>query len=84
MNETDYVSFNADTWDNINKCLIDKTTAISHEDYIAAKNGMLNVSLAGIKKVPKEWFPTLKGADVLALACGGGQQCPVLLPMVQR
>ncbi len=21
--------------------------------------------------------PTLKGADVLALACGGGQQCPV-------
>ena len=62
MNETDYVSFNADIWDNINECLVDKTTAISHEDYIAAKNGMLNVSLAGITKVPKEWFPTLKGA----------------------
>ncbi len=77
MNETDHVSFNADIWDNINECLVDKTTAISHEDYIAAKNGMLNVSLAGITKVPKEWFPTLKGADVLALACGGGQQCPV-------
>ena len=40
MNETDHVSFNADIWDNINECLVDKTTAISHEDYIAAKNGM--------------------------------------------
>lgn len=77
MNKVDYVSFNAETWDNINECLVNKTTAISHEDYIAAKNGALKVSLAGIKEVPKEWFPTLKGAKVLALACGGGQQCPV-------
>ncbi len=37
----------------------------------------ITATLAGIRKVPKEWFPTLKGADVLALACGGGQQCPV-------
>lgn len=78
MNKIDYVSLNAETWDNINECLIDKTTVISHEDYIAAKNGALSISLAGIKKVPKEWFPPLKGAHVLALACGGGQQCPVL------
>lgn len=77
MNNIDYVSFNADTWDNINECLFDKTTVISHEDYVAAKNGTLNVSLAGIGTVPKEWFPPLKGANVLALACGGGQQCPV-------
>lgn len=77
MNKTDYVSVNADAWDNINECLVNKTTAISHEEYIAAKNGALNVSLAGIKTVPEEWFPSLRGADVLALACGGGQQGPV-------
>lgn len=79
MSKTDYVSYNAATWDNVNDCLVDKTTAISHEDYIAAKNGELKVSLAGIKSVPKEWFPKLKGADVLALACGGGQQAPVFV-----
>ena len=77
MNKIDYVSYNADTWDNINDCLVDKATTISHEDFIAAQKGALNVSLAGIKLVPNEWFPTLKGADVLALACGGGQQGPV-------
>lgn len=79
MNKIDYVSYNADTWDKINDCLVDKATAISHEDYIAATNGALNVSLAGVKTVPKEWFPVLKGASVLALACGGGQQCPVFV-----
>ena len=77
MSKTDYVSFNDEKWDNINECLVDKTTAISHEDYIAAKNGALKVSLAGIREVPKEWVSKLKGAEVLALACGGGQQCPV-------
>lgn len=73
----DYIEFNAKTWDNINECLVDKATAISHEDYIAAENGDLNVSLAGARFVPREWFTELKGKKVLALACGGGQQCPV-------
>ncbi len=73
----DYIEFNSKIWDNINECLIDKTTVISHEDYIASKNGDLNVSLAGVKLVPREWFPELKERKMLALACGGGQQCPV-------
>lgn len=77
MDEQSYINYNSTAWDNINESLVDKTKAISHEDYIAAKNGALNVSLAGIKTVPKEWFPNLKGTDVLALACGGGQQGPV-------
>ena len=73
----DYKKFNKDIWDDINECLVDKTTAISREEYIAAKNGELKVSLAGIKTVPREWFPSLNGKKVLALACGGGQQAPV-------
>lgn len=67
----------AKTWDNINECLVDKTKAISHEDFMRAKAGELEISLAGIKTVPKEWFPNLKGKNILALACGGGQQAPV-------
>lgn len=73
----DYKEFNAKIWNDINECLVDKTTVISHEEYIASKNGDLNVSLAGVKNVPREWFPELNGKKVLALACGGGQQCPV-------
>ena len=38
----------AKTWDNINECLIDKTKAISHEDFMRAKAGELEISLAGI------------------------------------
>lgn len=67
----------ASAWDNINECLVDKTKAISHEDFIRAKEGELKISLAGIKTVPSEWFPDLKGKNVLALASGGGQQAPV-------
>lgn len=77
MEYSDYQSINAATWDHINECLTDKATAISHEDYIRAKDGELNVTLAGIKNVPADWFPKLKGASILGLASGGGQQCPV-------
>ena len=31
----------------------------------------------GMKTVPQEWFPRLNGIDVLGLACGVGQQCPI-------
>lgn len=74
-----YLEINADIWDHINECLADKATAISHEAYLDAKTGKFEVKLAGIKVVPKDWFPKLSGADVLALASGGGQQGPVFV-----
>lgn len=77
MEKIDYIKWNADIWTNINKDFIGHCRAISHEKYIAAKSGELKVTLAGIKEVPREWFPDLKDASVLGLACGGGQQCPV-------
>lgn len=43
-----YIEFNSKIWDDINECLVDN---ISREDYIASKNGDLNVSLAGIKQM---------------------------------
>ncbi len=75
--DRDWSSMIAATWDNINECLIDKATAINHEDFLYAKNGNLKVTLAGVAIVPKEWFPPLQGLQVLGLASGGGQQCPV-------
>ena len=76
MNES-YKQHNAEAWDRINECLTDKATAISHEAFLAAKAGDLTVIPAGVRSVPKAWFPPLEGVDLLALASGGGQQAPI-------
>ncbi len=51
---------------------------IDHETFLRAKNGDWAIKLTPTKPVPKAWFPDLAGAKVLGLACGGGQQMPVL------
>src|SRR5919106_5718721 len=43
-----------------------------------AKQGEFSILLTENIPVPHKWFPPLKGADVLCLASGGGQQGPVL------
>lgn len=53
-------------------------TPITHEQYLAAKEGSWSIVLTPIKPVPAEWFPDLKGKSLLGLACGGGQQMPLL------
>ena len=50
---------------------------ISHEVFEKARNGEWFVLLTPMKPVPKEWFCELKGAEVLGLASGGGQQMPI-------
>jgi SAM-dependent methyltransferase len=52
-------------------------TPVSHEEFLAARGGQWKVVLTPTKPVPKEWFPELKGAKVLGLASGGGQQMPL-------
>jgi len=50
-----------------------------NSDVIAkAKQGEFSILLTENIPVPHKWFPPLKGADVLCLASGGGQQGPVL------
>lgn len=43
-----------------------------------ARAGDWSVLLTPLKPVPRAWFGELKGAKVLALASGGGQQGPIL------
>ncbi len=50
---------------------------ISHEEYMAAKEGRWEVKLTPTKNVPHQWFGDLKGKKVLGLASGGGQQMPI-------
>jgi SAM-dependent methyltransferase len=54
------------------------TQPVSHEIIEKARQGEFGILLTENIHVPQRWFPPLKGADVLCLASGGGQQGPVL------
>lgn len=54
------------------------TQPVSHDVIEKAKQGEFSIILTENIPVPQRWFPPLKGADVLCLASGGGQQGPVL------
>ncbi len=76
--------YNADAWDAIADRMSKDgrnqfTSAISHDEYLKAKNGQLKVSLTSAKHVPESWFPELAGRKILGLASGGGQQGPVFV-----
>ena len=50
---------------------------ITHDQYLDATEGKLDVVLTPTKTVPQEWFGDIKGKKLLGLASGGGQQMPV-------
>ena len=54
------------------------TQPVSPEVIAKARKGEFSILLTEQKPVPHEWFPPLPGQDTLCLACGGGQQGPVL------
>ena len=75
----DIRSYNRDAWDREvaggeNRWSI----PVSHDVIEKARQGEFSIVLTENIPVPHRWFPSLKGADVLCLASGGGQQGPVL------
>jgi ubiquinone/menaquinone biosynthesis C-methylase UbiE len=74
----DIVKHNKSAWDNY----VDKkdrwTIPVADEAIENAKSGTWDIVLTPNKSVPKDWFPSLKGLKILGLACGGGQQGPIL------
>ena len=53
------------------------TRPVGPEVTEAARQGRWSVLLTETKPVPREWFPEMRGLDVLCLAASGGQQAPV-------
>ncbi|MEO0416260.1 MAG: class I SAM-dependent methyltransferase, partial [Verrucomicrobiota bacterium] len=53
------------------------STPFDDQVFTRAKAGDWDVKLTPNKPVPQRWFPELAGANLLALACGGGQQVPI-------
>jgi len=54
------------------------TQPVSPAEVEVARRGELALKLTPRKLVPMEWYPRLRGCDVLGLAAGGGQQGPLL------
>ncbi len=69
---------NRDAWNREVKKNNKWTVPVSAETIAMARRGDWQIVLTPTIPVPADWFPQLKGADVLCLASGGGQQGPVL------
>jgi len=53
------------------------TQPVTSEVIAKARQGEFSVLLTENIPVPHHWFPPFKGADILGLASGGGQQGPI-------
>ncbi len=74
----DVRSHNRDAW-NLYVARGDRwTLPVDKETIERARRGNWSIVLTPTKPVPRGWFGKLAGAQVLALASGGGQQGPVL------
>ncbi len=72
-------AYNRDAWNkHVDAGDNEWTIPVGPELIAKARLGFFSILLTENKPVPVSWFPPLKGLDVLALACGGGQQGPIL------
>ena len=74
----DVVKHNKSAWDNY----VDKkdrwTIPVKEEELEKVRNGNWGIVLTPNNTVPKNWFPAFRSLKILGLACGGGQQGPIL------
>lgn len=75
----DILSFQRNAWNKQVENGNPWTLPVTSEEVQAARKGNWRVILTPTVTVPRSWFPeNMKGADVLCLASGGGQQGPIL------
>jgi SAM-dependent methyltransferase len=74
----DIRSYNRDAWNREVEGGANRwTQPVTLEVIAKARQGEFSVLLTENIPVPHRWFPPLKGADLLCLASGGGQQGPI-------
>ncbi len=74
----DIIQYNRAAWDQQVAKGNRWTVPVTPEAIAAARDGRWQVVLTPRQPVPSDWFPPLPGKHVLCLACGGGQQAPLL------
>lgn len=74
----DAFTYNQKAWDRQVERGNEWTLPVSASKVAAARRGKWSLVLTPLKPVPREWFGEMKGARVLGLASGGGQQGPIL------
>ena len=74
----DIIQYNQQAWDDLVKKGNRWTQPVGDAEIENARKGILQLVLTPNIPVPSDWYPELKGAKVLALASGGGQQVPIL------
>ena len=74
-----YIEENEKIWDKRSENNDRWSLPVSSEEVSRARNGDWSIVLTPKKAVPADWFPeNIKGAKILCLAGGGGQQGPIL------
>jgi len=72
-------AYNREAWNEAVARGSEWSIPVSLAEVEAARRGEWRIILTPEKAVPREWLPAeLKGADLLCLASGGGQQGPIL------
>ena len=74
----DLIEKNREAWNIVSKQECDWSLSVSNDEIRRAQSGEWSVRLTTKKAVPADWFPDLKGINILCLAAGGGQQAPTL------
>lgn len=75
----DLLTYNKQAWDSYVERNDRWTIPVSEKEILDAKKGNWAIVLTPTLAVPRNWFPDdLKNRKILGLACGGGQQGPIL------
>ncbi len=74
---TDVGEYNREQWNRRVEAEDEWTVPVSPKEIAAARRGEWEVVLTPMKPVPRSWFGDIAGKDMLGLASGGGQQCPI-------
>lgn len=74
----DVAAHNRSAWNRLVSERNRWTVPVDAEGIRAARDGAWSVLLTPELPVPRSWFGELRGARVLCLAAGGGQQAPIL------
>jgi SAM-dependent methyltransferase len=78
QSDDDISGYNRQAWDEQVNRGNRWTLPVSPDAISAARQGQWEIVLTPEKPVPRSWFPSIRGLEVLCLASGGGQQAPVL------